>query len=242
MKKFLNAIKNVSIVHFQYPNFLFPQITYDFFLLLVCKLLRKPYIIHINLFLQFKSKIWQKLTFLYNFYFKTILKSANLVFIPTNYSKSLLIRHFHVDPSKIIIISYGIEDFLFELNKQKEIGISKLIYIGRFSKIKNIDRLILAVKNLPSNIKLYIYGSGDEENNLKKIANSHKNIVFGGKLNRDEIHKAYQGAKLMILPSSNEELPISILESLASGVPVLCTELPSVESHFKNKKFIHLKM
>ncbi|MHA1265161.1 MAG: glycosyltransferase family 4 protein [Candidatus Helarchaeota archaeon] len=239
---FLKAIKNADIVHFQYPNSIFPNITYGLIHLIICKILNKPYIFHIHLFLKFKSKLWLKLTPLYNFYFKQLLKAATYVFIPTQYSKKSLIQKFHLPPDKVIVLPNGIDNSFFKINRRnnnlkKPLKMKKVIYLGRFSKEKNIDRLILAVKKLMNDIFLYIYGSGDEENRLKSIIKETNQIIIKGRLPQTEIHKAYQDAKLMVLPSSNEELPISILEALASGVPVLSTTLPSIKSFFKDRIF-----
>lgn len=237
--KFLIHIKSSDLVHFQYPNFLFPNITYGLMLLLVSKILKKPYILHIHLILKFKSKFWLKFINLYNYYFKKLLKNAKLILIPTNYSRNLLIKQIDLDSARIKTLPNGIDAQFFEIKQDKDKldKFHKIIYLGRFSKVKNIDKLIQAVKKLQKDIYLYIYGSGEEENNLKILAKGHKNIVIKGRLQQNQMYKAYQGAKLMVLPSSNEELPITILEALAAGVPILSAELPSIKSHFKDKIF-----
>ena len=237
--KFLRNIKNASIIHFQYPNYLFPDVTYGLILLLASKLLRKPYIVHVHLILKFKSKFWLKLKSLYDYYFKSLLKSSRLILIPTKYSKSLLINRFAIESSKIFVLPNGIDKVFFGLKQslKKSDGFSKIIYIGRFSEEKNIDKLITAVKKLPKNIKLHIYGSGEEAMALRNLADGHKNVIIEGRLASNDIQKAYLGTKLLVLPSSTEELPITILEALASGVPVLSTPLPSIKSHFKNTIF-----
>jgi len=204
---------------------------------MVSKILKKPYIIHIHLILKFQSKFWLKFAFLYNKYFNYFLTNAKLILIPTIYSKNLLVNQFNLPPTKFVILPNGIDRHFLKINHERTNESHKIFYIGRFSKEKNVDRLIKAVRKLPDNINLHIYGSGTEKNSLISLAKGKKNIIFEGRLAQSEITKAYQGAKLMILPSSNEELPITILEALASGVPVLCTPLPSVKSFFKNKIF-----
>jgi len=235
--KFLTHIRNVNIIHFHDPNFLFPNVTYGLIFLFVNKIFKKPYVLHIHLIQKFMSKFWLKFINLYNFYYKSLLKNAALILIPTNYSKKFLIKKYNLNPNHIQILPNGIDNQFFNIKTIKNDDFVKIIFIGRYSKVKNIDKLILAVINLHNNIHLHIYGSGEEELNLKKIASGHKSIIFEGRLRQNEVYKAYKGAKLMILPSSIEELPISILESLASGVPVLSTALPSVKSYFGDKIF-----
>lgn len=235
--KFFSTVKNADIVHYHYPNSFFPNVSYGLLTILTTKLLKKPYILHIHLLMKFKSKFWLKLLPFYNYYFKTLLESANFILIPSSYSKNLLIKQFGLDSSKIKILPYGIQMDLLQLKQSQERKPTKIIFIGRLSKVKNIDKLIHAVTKLDDSIRLHIYGSGEEEEKLKLLVKDQKNIFFEGRLSTSEIQKAYQNAKLMILPSSNEEQPISILEALASGVPVLATPLPSVKSHYKDLIF-----
>ena len=79
-------------------------------------------------------------------------------------------------------------------------------------------KLIIETFNLMPEKKLYIAGSGDEEQELKKIAN--KNIVFLGKLDKKSLKQYYAQARAFIY-AAIEDFGIVMVESLASGTPVI---------------------
>jgi glycosyltransferase involved in cell wall biosynthesis len=59
-------------------------------------------------------------------------------------------------------------------------------------------------------------------------------VTFTGTLNREEVRACLGSAKLLLQPSMSEGLSMSILEALASGVPVLISDacnMPEVESY-----------
>ena len=91
-------------------------------------------------------------------------------------------------------------------------------YIGRLSNEKGIKTLINAMNQLP--YKLIIIGTGPLEKELKSIAKS--NIEFVGFKNWDEIKSIVSLAKFSIIPSEwYENNPLSVIESLSIGTPVL---------------------
>jgi glycosyltransferase involved in cell wall biosynthesis len=95
--------------------------------------------------------------------------------------------------------------------------------------------LIHAFFRISDQYELHIYGDGEERGNLEKLADNNMRIRFFGFIEKEEeLAGAFQDAALMVLPSLNEEMPLSIMESLAAGVPVLATSLPSVVSRYQN--------
>lgn len=76
---------------------------------------------------------------------------------------------------------------------------------------------------------LYIVGEGPLEKELKEQAKRHnKKIVFVGSKSHDELPTIYASSDLFVSPSivakngDQEGLPVSIMEAMASGVPVIC--------------------
>lgn len=79
--------------------------------------------------------------------------------------------------------------------------------------------------------RLTVAGSGPEENMLRVLAQSlgiAQAVHFAGRLDRDAMAALYREADLMINPSLADNMPNSVLESLASGVPVVSTNVGGV--------------
>ena len=114
------------------------------------------------------------------------------------------------------------------------LGIESRKYIfamGRFVPEKNFDSLIKAFLNLKqSEYKLVIAGDADIEDDyslrLKSMAKDN-NIVLTGFIKGSKLQTLLSNARLFVLPSSHEGLPISLLEAMSYGLPVLASDIPA---------------
>ena len=85
-------------------------------------------------------------------------------------------------------------------------------------------------KSLPS-AQLVIAGSGPERQTLENLAGElglADAVVFTGRVENENMANLYYSADLMINPSLVDNMPVSVLEALASGVPVVSTNVGGV--------------
>jgi glycosyltransferase involved in cell wall biosynthesis len=81
--------------------------------------------------------------------------------------------------------------------------------------------------------RLTIAGSGPERTKLEAAARDlglADVVAFAGRVDNEEMPGLYQDADLVLNPSLADNMPISILEALASGVPVVSTNVGGVPS------------
>lgn len=120
-----------------------------------------------------------------------------------------------------------------DIDKVKvQLGIDKenkvLVAIGRLGKEKNIDELLINMKNLlveNKKLVLLIIGDGPFRNKLEKKARLMgicKNVIFTGMINPKEIHKYYKIGDIFVSASKSETQGLTYLEALASGLPAVC--------------------
>lgn len=113
-----------------------------------------------------------------------------------------------------------------------EIEPRKYIFaMGRFVPEKNFHALIEAFSNLKqSEYKLVIAGDADIEDaysrRLKAMAGEH-GVILTGFIKGEKLHALLSHARLFVLPSSHEGLPISLLEAMGYGLPVLASDIPA---------------
>ncbi len=92
-----------------------------------------------------------------------------------------------------------------------------VLYFGRYSKEKGIETLLKVCKNLPE-IRFAFAGNGPLEEKVNKITN----IINRGFMTGGELAELVQNAEFSVFPSEcNENCPLSVIESLAYGVPVI---------------------
>jgi glycosyltransferase involved in cell wall biosynthesis len=113
---------------------------------------------------------------------------------------------------------------------------SYILVVTRLIPHKGVHYAIAAYKKLlhanpkvVGNKKLVIVGDGyyTEEyvSYLKKMAGGEKKIVFTGFQTKENLRQLFSNALLMIHPSNNEGLPITVLEGMSYGLPILVSDI-----------------
>jgi len=105
-----------------------------------------------------------------------------------------------------------------------------MIAVGRFVEEKGFLDLVEAYAKINTKTKLVLVGNADHENNysrlLKKQA-KESGVILTGFLNGEKLNQIYTHAKLFVLPSYHEGLPISLLEAMSYNLDVLVSDIPA---------------
>lgn len=116
----------------------------------------------------------------------------------------------------------------------------KIVYAGSLHYQYGVMNLVKAVQQLPySDIELNIYGSGEAEDEIMTIAEKDSRIVCGGLIPRNQLLECERQASLLVNPRPVEDeyvkysFPSKNMEYMASGTPVLLTNIPSLPSSYK---------
>jgi len=179
---------------------------------------------------------------------KFIINQSTKIIVANEYEKNIFLEF--VDESKIEIIKNGINLEQFEINEKKlrkkfEINESFVLFLGRFSKVKGIDILLLAINHVKKNIhkknfKIVIMGVdfGFQEEMLQMIKELEiQNIIKIIKNpSRDEVIEAYRECEFLVLPSRWELSPLTPLEGFTFKKPVISTNVHGIPYTIKNKK------
>lgn len=127
-----------------------------------------------------------------------------------------------------------------ELKKKWKIERKSLVYMGRLSYEKSVDLIIKAmaemVKQVPT-LKLLILGDGPERKKLEKLVselNLKKNIIFLGFVYDKKLVEALQVNDIFLTASKTENMPLSVMEAMAVGLPVIAVDALGVPELVKN--------
>ena len=113
--------------------------------------------------------------------------------------------------------------------------------MGRLVEKKGLRHLIAALKDVETNYRLTVIGRGTLEEELRQLADGMP-VSFVGEKPKTELRACYSSADMIILPSvratsgDQDGLPVVLLESLASGLPTIASDLPGIDTVVSHRK------
>lgn len=161
------------------------------------------------------------------------LKKASHVTVVSNYLKERVEELANYEIEEPSVISMGVDTSRF--GKQYRVenyfnqGDKKVVlFVGRLAEKKGVTYLIEAMKAVDA--VLIIVGNGPLHDKLVEQAKDLGNKVqFGGSKTHDELKTIYASADIFVAPSitakdgDQEGIPTTIMEAMASGLPVIAT-------------------
>ena len=170
---------------------------------------------------------------------------ATRVLTVSETSKRDILRYFHVPESKIDVIYNAIDERLGEAPSDAEMAQVReryqlndpfVLYAGNIKPHKNLERLIEAFHTLRrgglENVKLLIIG--DEISKYATLRRTvhryklHKHVRFFGFVPDATLAILYRLARVFVFPSLYEGFGLPPLEAMASGTPVITSNVSSL--------------
>lgn len=122
---------------------------------------------------------------------------------------------------------------------------SYILFLGRLVPEKGLRYLIEAFKKVKTDKKLVIAGgSSDTEeftNDLKKMTENDRRILFTGFIRGQELDEIYSNAYIYTLPSDLEGMPLSLLEAMSYGNCCLVSDIEECVSVVEDKALVFKK-
>lgn len=176
------------------------------------------------------------------------VRSAAAIICGSENSKRDIARAYGIACDKVHVVPYGVDHERFHpratLNREwaKDHGIcgGYVLHVGTFSYRKNIPILLEAVARLRTRGKwqrrqLVLAGSGDTPlKGGQQILDSIRDLDLGsevvltGRILDEHMPGLYANASMLIMPSLYEGFGFPVLEAMASGTPVICTNTSSL--------------
>ena len=232
------ALRRESAELFHAPHYVLPPMT-------PC---RSVVTIHDCIHLRFPQYLPNKLGYAYaRAQMWTATHKAARVITVSEASKRDILRYFHVPESRIDVIYNAIDDRFWEGPGDDEIARVReryrltdpfVLYAGNIKPHKNLERLIEAFNLLRqdqptlSNVQLLIIG--DEISKYATLRRTvhrhklHKHVRFFGFVPDQTLAALYRLADVFVFPSLYEGFGLPPLEAMASGTPVITSNVSSL--------------
>jgi glycosyltransferase involved in cell wall biosynthesis len=172
-------------------------------------------------------------------------RRSDLILTVSEASKRDILRFFNVPPEKIVVVYNAIderfratpsEEDVARVRERYQLDHGFVLYVGNIKPHKNLVRLIEAFDALRKggfeHLKLLIIG--DEISKLPALRRAvhehklHKHVRFLGYLPDETLAVLYRLAAVFVFPSLYEGFGLPPLEAMASGTPVVTSNVSSL--------------
>jgi glycosyltransferase involved in cell wall biosynthesis len=135
-----------------------------------------------------------------------------------------------IDKAKFsVTVHNGIRDTSYRAHAEEPVACPQIVSVGRFVKQKDQQLLVQAMMKINRPYKLVFVGDGptraDVEADVAR-AGLESQIVFAG--NSREVEQILSKSHIFVLPSRWEGFPITILEAMRAGLPVIASDVGGV--------------
>jgi glycosyltransferase involved in cell wall biosynthesis len=243
----LLKIRDYDLIHLHYPFFFGGELIY-----LLKKLKNEKYIITYhndaissdfrNIFFKIHAKTFSDI----------IIKNASKVTVLSeDYSKySKLANTFSRKREDIIVLPNGVDIKKFCPNNRYPENFSKntdlLLFVGaldnahRFKGLEYLLKACQVLKGENCKFSLLVVGDGELKGYYERLAREYHildYVQFLGRIESNLLPNIYSLADILVLPSTGvENFPLVVLEAMATGKPIILSELPGVRTIIENGK------
>lgn len=172
-------------------------------------------------------------------FWKRILPLSDVVICPTEDYIETVSQKYDVERNRCVVVPSGIKLADFENIKTSE-KISEpinILFVGRLSRQKNIPRLLEAFRLFQQryDANLNIVGEGEDKLAIEGIIEKRRinNVIFHGRISNERLIKLYSTEDIFVLPSDFESFGIVNLEAMASGLPIVASDIPGLRNVLK---------
>ena len=150
-----------------------------------------------------------------------------------------VVKEYRIDKNKIHVVFNGI-DLSHCLPKDDYTikDVFKILHIGRFSTQKNHIGLLKAFQlfhDKYSDSELWLIGDGEKKNEIEQYVqdnNLENNVKFLGL--QENVYEYLHNADVFALPSNYEGVPMTLIEAMGTGLPIVATNVGGIPDMLTN--------
>jgi glycosyltransferase involved in cell wall biosynthesis len=173
-------------------------------------------------------------------------RQADMVIAPSEATKADIVRRLQINPQRIAVIPWGCDErfqpggdpeHLAAVQHRYRLPAQYLLFAGTLEPRKNLTTLLhayamLRAEGCGNDLKLVVAGRtgwlyADIFDTVKTLALDEE-VIFTGFVDDKDLPDLYRGAQLFVYPSLYEGFGLPILEAMASGVPVITSDVASM--------------
>lgn len=164
----------------------------------------------------------------HEFYYKQVISrcaaKAKQIITVSHFSKRQLVELLGIPPQLITVVYNGVDERFLSNESGHKCERPYFIYVGNRRKNKNIPAMLSAFAHaaIPTEFMFFLSGEADQvlTAQINRLGIRHR-VRFLGHISEDELPAYYKGAYATLYVSLMEGFGLPVVESMASGTPVV---------------------
>jgi glycosyltransferase involved in cell wall biosynthesis len=159
-------------------------------------------------------------------------RASNIVAI-NQYTKNQVA---HLHNARVWVIRNAVDERFFDMRAREDPEVGAILLVGGVRRRKDLVTAVKAIKcslEENANIRLHVVGPLESEykTEVDELIDRHRlseNVIIHGLVSAEELRDLYLKCDVFLLTSLEESSPISIVEAMAVGKPVVSTDVGGV--------------
>jgi glycosyltransferase involved in cell wall biosynthesis len=142
-----------------------------------------------------------------------------------------LLHSYRIPPERVSVIHHGVDPGFFSLDRGRTEPY--LLCVSTLHPHKNLERLVRAFARKKRPERLVLAGMrGFQTSAIESVIQSLEvkdRVEITGWLPREDLLRLYERAQAFVYPSTFEGFGMPVLEALAAGIPVACSNIAPIK-------------
>jgi glycosyltransferase involved in cell wall biosynthesis len=167
----------------------------------------------------------------YDHCIKPLARKASSILTVSRYSRDLIRDWLDDDSVDVRVVGNGVSSVFHPNGPALILGAPYLLYVGNYRAHKNIERMLRAFASARLDKAVLLVLAGEAHSSVVELARrlgiSHR-VRFLGGISEEGLAAAYRGALCVLQVSLVEGFGLAVIEGMACGTPVICSETTSL--------------
>ena len=166
---------------------------------------------------------------------KHVYEGADQIVVTTLAMRDTIRERYQFTEKKIEVIPNYVQSEIFAPIQTKKQGKTRIFYLGRLAKEKNLNMLIKAMSGIES--ELWIAGDGYLRADLEELATSSKaDVRFLAFVPNWQLPELLNSADIFVLPSLYEGHPKALIEAMSCGLAVIGSNVSGIKELIRHEE------
>jgi glycosyltransferase involved in cell wall biosynthesis len=173
----------------------------------------------------------------WNLFLWAAVHRSRLLLADSEATRDDLIRYYHVEPHRIRVALLGVEDEFFSIADLRGAVKPYILCASTLHPHKNIERLVRVFarfREVRPEFRLVLAGMkgfrASEVEALISRLNLENTVRITGWIARTELYELFRYAAAFVYPSTFEGFGLPVIEAMAAGVPLACSDIEPLRS------------